>query len=112
MSTFNQKGCQPNSLLYLLFTIYTETRLTSKSLSSVKWTVLAHLKSQLCGQNFQAQKPVDRSSPHQSRINKNIKNAFKTNQILKTSILLNLTQCGLERSTRFGLENFAHEVRI
>ena len=26
--------------------------------------------------------------------------------------MLNLIQCGLERSTRFGLENFAHEVRI
>ena len=26
--------------------------------------------------------------------------------------MLNLIQCGLERSTRFGLENFAHKVRI
>ena len=31
--------------------------------SSVKWSVLAHLKFQPRGQNFQAQKPVERSSP-------------------------------------------------
>ena len=31
--------------------------------SSVKWSVLAHLESQPRGQNFQAQKPVKRSSP-------------------------------------------------
>ena len=61
---------------------------------------------------FSSPNLVDRSSPHQTRINKNIKNAFKANQILKTSILLNLIQCGLERSTRFGFENFAHGVRI
>ena len=60
-----------------------------KNASSVKWSVLPHLKSQPLGQNFQAQKPVERFSPHQTRINKNTKNAFKTNQILKTSILLN-----------------------
>ena len=47
--------------------------------SSVKWSVLAHLKSQPRGQNFQAQKPVERSSPHQTRINKNAKNTFKIN---------------------------------
>ena len=47
--------------------------------SSVKWSVLAHLKSQPRGQNFQAQKPVERSSPHQTRINKNTTNTFKTN---------------------------------
>ena len=47
--------------------------------SSVKWSVLAHLKSQPRGQNFQAQKPVERSSPHYSRTNKNTKNTFKTN---------------------------------
>ena len=81
-------------------------------LSSIKWSVLAHLKSQPCGQNFQAQKPVERSSPHQTRINKNAKNTYKTNQIFITTILLNLIQCGLERSTRFGLENFAHLIRI
>ena len=44
-----------------------------QSLSSVKWSVLAHLKSQPRGQNFQAQKPVEHSSPHQTRINKNTK---------------------------------------
>ena len=47
--------------------------------SSVKWSVLAHLKSQPRGQNFQAQKPVERSSLHQTRINKNTKNTFKIN---------------------------------
>ena len=31
--------------------------------NSIKWSVLAHLKSQPRGQNFQAQKPVERSSP-------------------------------------------------
>ena len=81
-------------------------------ISSVKWSVLAHLKSQPRGQNFQAQKPVERSSPHQTRVNKNAKNTFKTNQIFITTILLNLIQCRLERSTRFGLENFVHEVMI
>ena len=47
--------------------------------SSVKWSILAHLKSQPRGQNFQDQKPVERSSPHQTRINKNAKNTFKIN---------------------------------
>ena len=45
--------------------------------SSVKWSVLAHLKSQPRGQNFQAQKPVGRSSPHYSRTNKNTKTHLK-----------------------------------
>ena len=35
----------------------------SKGVSSIKWSVLAHLKSQPLRQNFQAQKPVERSSP-------------------------------------------------
>ena len=47
--------------------------------SSVKWSVLAHLKSRRLGQNFQAQKPVERSSPHYYRTNKNTKNTFKIN---------------------------------
>ena len=47
--------------------------------SSVKWSALAHLKSQPFGQNFQAQKPVERSSPQYSRTKKNIKNTFKIN---------------------------------
>ena len=47
--------------------------------SCVKWSVLAHLKSQPSGQNFQAQKLVERSSPHYSRTNKNTKNTFKIN---------------------------------
>ena len=38
--------------------------------SSVKWSVLAHLKSQPRGQNLQAQKPVERSSPHHTRTKK------------------------------------------
>ena len=74
--------------------------------SSVKWSVLTHLKSEPRGQNFQAQKPVERSSPHQARINKNTENTFKINQIFIATTLLNLIQCGLEHSTRFGLENF------
>ena len=53
--------------------------LKASNLSSVKWSVLAHLKSQPRGQNFQAQKPLERSSPHQTRINKNAKNTFKIN---------------------------------
>ena len=48
-------------------------------ISSMKWSVLAYLKSQPRGQNFQAQKPVERSSSHQTRINKNTKNTFKIN---------------------------------
>ena len=48
-------------------------------ISSIKWSVLAHLKSQPRGQNFQAQEPVERSSPHQIRVNKNTKNTFKIN---------------------------------
>ena len=47
-----------------------------------------------------------------TRTNKNTKNTFKINEIFITTILLNLIQCGLERSTRFGLENFAHGVGI
>ena len=47
--------------------------------STVKWSILAHLKSQPRGKNFQAQKPVERSSPHQTRINKNTKNTLKIN---------------------------------
>ena len=38
--------------------------------SSIKWSALAHLKSQPRGQNFQDQKPVERSSPHHTRIDK------------------------------------------
>ena len=53
--------------------------LIKRTVSSVKWILLAHLKSQPRGQNFQAQKPVERSSPHQTRINKNTKNTFKRN---------------------------------
>ena len=49
------------------------------AVGSVGWSVLAHLKSQPRGQNFQAQKPVERSSPHYSRTNKNTKNTFKIN---------------------------------
>ena len=37
----------------------------------MKWSVLAHLESQPRGQNFQVQKPVERSSPHYPRFNKN-----------------------------------------
>ena len=47
--------------------------------SSVKWSVLANLKSQPRGKNFQSQKPVQRSSPHHTRTNKNTKNTFKIN---------------------------------
>ena len=35
--------------------------------SSVKWSVLSHLKSQPREQNFQAEKPLERSSPHHTR---------------------------------------------
>ena len=44
---------------------------------------------------FSSPNLVERSSPHHPRFNKILINAFKTNQILKTSILLNLIQCGL-----------------
>ena len=47
--------------------------------SSVKWSVLVHLKSQPRGQNFQAQKQVERSSSPYTRLNKNTKNTFKIN---------------------------------
>ena len=40
-------------------------------ISSIKWSVLAHLKSQPRGQNFQAPNLVERSSPHYTRPNKN-----------------------------------------
>ena len=56
-------------------------------MSSVKWTVLAHLESQPPGQNFQTQNP-NPSILHYSRLNQE-----------------NLTQSGLEWSTRFKLEN-------
>ena len=39
--------------------------------SSIKWSVLAHLKSQPRGQNFQAPNLVEHSSPHYTRPNKN-----------------------------------------
>ena len=80
--------------------------------SSVKWSVLAHLKSQPRGQNFQAQTQWSVLARIKAESTKIPINAFKTNQILKTSILLNLIQCGLEHSTGFELENFAHGVRI
>ena len=61
---------------------------------------------------FSSPNLVDRSSTHYSRLSKNIKNTFKTNQIFIITILLNLIECVLERTTRFGIENFAHGVRI
>ena len=54
-----------------MFYVIENSYLCNYADSSVKWSVLAHLKSQPRGQNFQAQKPVERSSLHQTRINKN-----------------------------------------
>ena len=71
--------------------------------SSVKWTPWG---------KFSSSNLVDHSNTNYSRLNKNTKNTFKTNQIFIITILLNLIQCVLEQSTRFGLENFAHGVRI
>ena len=45
-------------------------------ISSVKWTVLAHLESQPRGQNFQTRNLVDRSSPSYTRFNKILINTF------------------------------------
>ena len=45
--------------------------------SSVKWSVLAHIKSQPRGQTFQAPNLVERSSPHYTRFNKIPINALK-----------------------------------
>ena len=102
----------PKIFRIILSALFISLEIVLLALSSVKWSVLAHLKSQPRGQNFQAQKPVEHSSPHYTRANKNTKNTFKKNQTFITTILLNLIQCGLERSTRFGLENFAHKIRI
>ena len=42
-----------------------------ENMSNLKWTVLAHLESQLRRQNFQTQNLVDRSSPPYTTPNKN-----------------------------------------
>ena len=72
---------ETNSTIYWVLEKSKETILEfyKGTVSSVKWTVLAHLESQPRGQNFQTQNLVDRSSPPYTRFNKILINTFKIN---------------------------------